>query len=324
MTKQHKQHSIIAIDDAAHNLGLLQVDFEEWIKADRPKIYKDYRGRDSLSSEYINKCINKPDYKDKLFRCLNSEYDRRMSDQIDKQNDYFKSERTKLLKDYKQYIKDLESLHTKYLNKVDVLESEAAVTAAYILFARVISLLNLTRDCIECDYWFAGTMLRDIDESLDVALYFIVSESTPTGQKSLKKWFRANEAPKHMICREVIAEWKTAINPEHGKENNRSLMNELYHKKSKWTHPTLNSIRDLIKYNINDGKIRVEGFDYHLCSYERRLYELAQFFRSSIWSSFQLFLICFRHSMPLDKEDIDFLLGYDKLFLKLDVINADW
>ena len=320
----NKKHTIIAIDDAAHNLCLLQVDFEEWIKTDRPKIYKDYRGRDSLSSEYISECINKPDYKDKLFRSLKSEYDRRESDQVDKQIDYFKSERAKLLKDYKQYIKDLESLHTKYLDKIDVFESETAVTAAYILFAKVISLLNLTRDCIERDYWFAGTMLRDIDETLDVALYFIISESTALGQKNLKKWFRANEAPKHKICREAIAEWETAINPEHDKENNKSLMNELYHKKSKWTHPTLSSILDIIKYNISNGKIKVEGFDYHVCSYERRLYELTQFFRSSIWSSFQIFLICFRHSIPMEKEDIELWLGYNKLFLKLDVINADW
>lgn len=322
--KTNKQHAIIAIKDAAHNLGLLQVDFEEWIKADRPKIYKDYMGRDSLSLEYISECIKKPDYKHKLFRCFKSDYNRRVSDRVDKQNEYFKSERTKLLKDYNQYIKDLESLHTKYLNKIDIFGSEIAITAAYILFARVISLLNLMRDCIERDYCSADAILRDIDETLDVALYFIISESTTVGQKNLKKWFRANEAPKHMICREVIAEWKAAINPEYDKENNKSLMNELYHKKSKWVHPTLNSIRDIIRYNISNDKIRVEGFDYHVCSYERRLYELAQFFRASIWSSFQIFFLCFRLSMPMDKEDIELLLNYDKLFQKLDAINTDW
>lgn len=325
--KKNKQHSkinnVIAVKDAAHNLGILQIDIEEWIMTDRPKIYKNYRGRDSLSVEYVTECINRPDYKDKLLISLNSEYSRRISDKLDKQNDLFGSKRAELLTDYKKYIKDLESLHTKYLNKVNVFESETAVTAAYMLFARAIALLNLIRYCIERDYWFAGNILRDIDETLDVALYFIISEATPSGKKNLKKWFRANKAPKHMICREVIAEWQTSINPEHDKEDNKSLMNELYQKKSKWIHPTLNSIRDIINYEIDNDKVKVNGFDYGVCTYERRLYELAQFFRSSIWSTFQLFMLCFRHSLPLEREDIELLLGYDKLFQKLDAINEN-
>ncbi len=325
MNKRHsKINNIITVENAAHNLGILQIDIEEWIKTDRPKIYKDYRGRDSLSAEYITECINKPDYKDKLFRSLASEYRRRISDKVERQNDLFKSKRAKLLKDYKKYIKDLESLHTKYLNKVNVFESETAVTAAYILFARAIALLNLMRYCINRDYWFAGNMLRDIDETLDVALYFIISEATPSGKKNLAKWFRSNETPKHMICRDVIAEWGAAINPEHDKENNKALMNELYHKKSKWIHPTLNSICDIINYEIDNDKVKVTSFDYDACTYDRRLYELTQFFRSSIWSTFQSFMLCFRYSLPLEKEDIELLLGYDKLFQKLDAINADW
>lgn len=323
MSKKQSNKSIIAVEDAAHNLGILQVDIEEWIESDRPKIYKDYRGRDSLSSKYVNDCTIKPDYKDKLNKCLTSEYNRRVSDNANKQNDLFKTKRTELLKDYKKYIKDIESVHTKYLSKVNVFDSETSVTAAYILFARAIALLNIIRDCIERDYWFAGNMLRDIDETLDVALYFIVSEKTSSGKKNLEKWFRSNIAPKHMDCRDVISQWQTKINPEHDKENNESLMNELYHKKSKWIHPTLNSIRDIVIYEVDDQKVKVTGFDYGVCTYERRLHELTHFFRHSIWTTFQLFMLCFRHSMPLEKEDIELLLGYDKLFQKLDAVHAD-
>lgn len=323
MSKKQSKKSIFAVEDVAHNLGILQIDLEEWIEADRPKIYKDYRGRDSLSSKYVNGCASKPEYKDKLNKCLISEYNRRVSDKDNKQNDLFKTKRNELLEDYKKYINDLEALHTKYLSKANVFDSETAVAAAYLLFARAIALLNLVRDCIDHDYWFAGNMLRDIDETLDVALYFIVSEETPSGKRNLEKWFRSNIAPKHMICRDVISQWKTRINPEYDKENNESLMMELYHKKSKWIHPTFSSIRDIVIYEVDDNKVKVTGFDYGACTYERRLHELTHFFRHSIWTAFQFFMLCFRHSMPLEKKDIDSLLGYDKLFQEKDVIHAD-
>jgi len=171
-------------------------------------------------------------------------------------------------------------------------------------------------------YWFSGSFLREIDETLDVAYYFIISENKDAGQKNLTNWFRYNKAPKHHTCREAISKWKSSINSDHNEAYNRSLMNELYDKKSKWIHPTLNPIREIMIFEEFDGKIITKGYDYKSCGYERKLNELAHFFRSSIWTTYQFFFLCFHDRMPLEDEDKILILRYNKLFQQLDLI--DW
>jgi 5-bromo-4-chloroindolyl phosphate hydrolysis protein len=156
---------------------------------------------------------------------------------------------------------------------------------------------------------------------MDVAHYFIIVENTPIGQTHLKRWFRVDRVPEHYVCREAISEWEASINPDHNKADYRYVKDELYHKKSKWIHPTLNSIREMFIFNELNGKLSVNGFNYSTCKYERKLVEYAHFFKSSIWSAYQVFMFCFRNSMPLEQRDIEFILEYDKLFQQLDTIE---
>lgn len=319
--KPKKKSKYIPIKDAAHIIGVLESDLNSWISEDGPKLLKDYMGRLCIPEEYVTSCINKPNYKNSLLNMLSAEKKQRYIDEVTCESQNLKMQRLSLVDDYYKYIKDLENLHSKYLNKFDIINSETALTAAYILFFKVISLLYLMCDSIKSGRWFSGSFLREIDETLDVAHYFVIMENTDSGKKHLKNWFRANETPKHQICRDAISKWEVSIDPNYSEDVYSSLKNELYHKKSKWIHPTINLIRELFIFNESDDKLSVGGFDYSICKYERKLFELTRFFESSIWSAYQGFLFCFHDKLQLEEKDIELILNYNRLFERLDAIE---
>lgn len=319
--KKSKKNPPIPIKDAAHTIGVLESGIKKWINKDNPQLSKDYMGRVCVSEDYVNCCIEKPDYKNAVLELLRAEKTQRFNDETSSESENLKNQRLSLVDDYYKYIKDLENLHSRYLGKVDILNSENALSAAYILFFKVISLLYMTCGCIKVGHWFSGSFLREIDETMDVAHYFIIVEKTPMGKTHLKNWFRANRTPEHSVCRKAISGWETLINPAYSEADCRDVKNELYHKKSKWIHPTLNSIRELIILDESNGKLTVNGFDYAICRYERKLFEYAHFFRSSIWSAYQTFMFCFHDKMPLEQPDKEVIRKYNDLFQRLDAIE---
>jgi hypothetical protein len=90
-------------------------------------------------------------------------------------------------------------------------------------------------------------------------------------------------------------------------------MNELYQLKSKWTHPTYSSIREVTQFDTNSG-IEIVNIEYGGITFERKLIDLTHFFRSSIWSSFQVFQLCFFTNLPLTDNENNVIKEYCKLF----------
>lgn len=302
----------IAVEDLIGRLGLLEIDVHSWLNRDRPKIRKDHRGRLSVPIEYLERYSTCDEYVDAFRRAVVAERKSREADTSERAL-RLKNERAKLLDSYDICIRDLEMLHQKYLDSVNRVGYESSVMASYLLFSRVISTLKMTCLCLRNNYWTSGSLLREIDECLNVAEFFVLTKNTLKGEKALRQWFRENHAPKHEDCRKEIAIRMASFDTENSEEQHRELLNELYQKKSKFTHPTYATIREVTKYNV-EGATLVEEIDNGPCGYERKLHELTHFFRSSIWSSFQTFITCFAQELPLLEEDIDFLLSYDKKF----------
>jgi len=304
----------IPIEDAAYTLGVLESDINNWIDKNKLVLAKDSIGRLCVPEDFVISCTLNPDFKEVVRKTIHTKAKLRINDKTSNQNEKFREQRLSLLNEYNKYIKDLQELHLKYIKKIDILNDENGLVAAYILFFKAISLLWTASDCIKAGQWFSGSFLREIDETLDLAHYFIIAENTTAGEKHLRDWFKLNKAPKNQICREAISKWEYSTNPDHSEADYKILHNELYYKKSKWIHPTLNIIREVIVFEESNGEIIAKGFDYRICGYERTLFEYTQFFKSSIWSTYQDFMLCFRDKMPLEKADIEFILGYDKLF----------
>lgn len=219
------------------------------------------------------------------------------------------------MKQYRKDIKVLERIHKKYINNVDILNDDTALVAAYILFAKVINLLNMVCLCLEKFYFHSCSLLRIIDETIDVAEYFIISEGTEKGDSHLKRWFREDVSPKHSICREELSKYMSSI-IQNRPEANKDLMNTLYQQKSKMIHPTRNIILEVLTYSKKERILLPNTFDYKSCSYTRKIYKLAVFFKSSIQTAFQGFFMCFHEKMPLENGDKDILMSFNDKYEK--------
>jgi len=237
------------------------------------------------------------------------------SDKINKKDEILIQKTKELLRQYRKDIKVLERIHNKYKNNVDILNDNTALVAAYILFAKVINLLNMVCLCLENFYFHSCSLLRIIDETIDVAEYFIISEGTEEGGLALKIWFREDFSPSNSTCREELSKGMGSI-IQNKPEANKELMNTLYQLKSKMIHPTRSIILEGLIYSRKDGISLPNSFDYKRCSYARRLYKLVVFFKSSIWTAFQGFFICFHEKMPLEKEDKDILISINDKYEK--------
>jgi hypothetical protein len=219
---------------------------------------------------------------------------------------------------YTTFIDDLIQLHQRYKDTAEFHGKESSVLASYLLFSKAISILSCLCDNLSQGYWYVGSMLREIDETLDVALYFIITTENNSVNLELRKWYRLGFSPPHRKCREVISKWQSQLDPSIEQENHKMLMSSLYGIKSKFIHPTFQSIRDSSVLSISNGEFFIERLCYGKSSRQKRLWELTHFTKSSIWTSFQQFLFLFIDSMPLPQNDIDFLLNYDRKFRELD------
>ena len=310
-----KEGKLIPFSIATQTLMLNQNTFYGLIKDRKIKIYKNNNLDDCiLESDLKVLCYNEK------VRNISKTYllDSLLSLESDKKNknDEILIQKTKeLLEQYKRDIEVLEKIHNKYKNKVNILNDETALAAAYILFAKVINLLNMVCLCLENFYLNAGSLLRIIDETIDVAEYFIISEGTEKGDLKLKKWFREDISPEDFICREERSKYQSSI-IKNKPEANKDIMDTLYHLKSKMIHPTRNVILEGLIYSEKEGISLPNSFDYKRCSYARRIYELAVFFKSSIWTAFQGFYFCFYKKMPLGKDDKDILMSFDNKYNK--------
>ena len=310
-----KEEKLITFSIAIQTLMLNQNTFYSLIKDKKIKIYK---------NNNLDNCILDSDLK---ILCYNEEVrnisktyllDSLLSlesDKINKKDEILIQKIKELLEQYRKDIEVLEKIHNKYKNNVNILNDETALVAAYILFAKVINLLNMGCVCLENFYLNAGSLLRIIDETIDVAKYFIISEDTKKGDLHLKKWFREDVSPSNSICREELSKDMGSIIQNKPKAN-EELMKTLYHLKSTMIHPTRNVILESLIYSEKEGISLPNSFEYKRCSYTRRLYKLVGYFESSIWTAFQGFYFCFHKKMPLKESDKDVLISFNDKYEK--------
>jgi hypothetical protein len=286
-----------------------------WIVDNPVPLMNDHRGRPSVPADMIEKLSTHHQYEAELRKALSQQTREAEFRSSTTEVITIKKQRTETVEIYEKYIKDLAEIHRKYINEINSHPFESAPVAAYLLFSRAISLLEQGCFCIKSGYWYTGTILREIDEVVDLAHYFIATEGTEEGKRPLHTWFRQNMAPKHSTCRKALAKWNARLNPEIAEEEHEALLNELYQKKSKWVHPTFLAIREVTGFRVNE-RVFIDSIDYGVCSREYKLLELVDLFRSSIWTCFQTFSLCFKQRMPLTTEDANLLLAYDKIFLQ--------
>ena len=296
----------VALEDLAHDLGLLESDTRGFVNELGIPIVNDYRGRPAVSSDSAEKIAEHPRFLAAAQRAIASDQKAWLSTDVEKE----RQTRLALLSKYEQYIDDLEKIHRRYRNQANLSGAESSGMAAYLLLGRVICMLRTTCLCLRHGYWYCGGQIREIDEALDLARYLCATKSSSAGEATRRNWFRLNRSPKHSEIRRGLAEWGARLQGA-GADTRLDLSKEVYRKKSKLTHPTYLVIREVTDYD-SDGLIA--GFTYDRCSREDKLTEFTDFFRSSVWSAFQVTGICFILEFNVEDEDRQAFLDYDSMF----------
>lgn len=304
----------VPIGDAATSLGVLESQMKKWIREDKPKILKNHRGVLSVQQSYITTCSSKSDYYKALLNSIQIENKHKVYVFTGEEKDQLHKSRQAMLKVYRQWTDRIEEIHKEYKKVFNELSNETWEFASYILLSRAIALLKGAIELLSKGYWYAGSIIREVDETLDVAQYFKI-RAQRGDHTDLKKWFRTSVAPGHSKCRKAIAEHYASIVHEENAQKHEYLLNELYQKKSKWTHPNFGLIRESGSFEVFDGKLQIKELCYGECQHEFKVIELVEYFKSSIWTMYQQFMIIFIDF--LSAEHREELLEFNKLQQKI-------
>jgi len=313
--KKPKTEKLIRIDNASYILRISPTKFSSWQDEGRFKIKLNKNGKHCITENDLKKLAYSPDKPQASRENFIGYAQSRLKDES-KGNDFFSQDEIKKnVKKYRNYIKKIEKIHSNYENRIDFTRDESALAAAYALHAKVLNLLNMACLTLEHHYWYASLLLRPIDETIDLAEYFIIKKDTSIGKKHIETWFRENKSPSHSTCRKGISEFMGTLLGEEKVEIHLETLSDLYDAKSKSVHPTFNEIMMvLFKPKLKNMEIDSIDFDYGPSTNLRELYQLSLFFQSSIWSTVQGFLFCFEKNMPLLEKDKEILSSLNKIF----------
>ena len=312
----NKKPKFISIQDLIYSLGLLEEDVLKWIKRDNPEITKDHRGQTSVPLEFLERYSKSEEY-DIAFKKAVATNRKILTGDSSETNNNLKAQRLKLLDKYEYYIRELENIHHKYIHIANSEGHESKMMAAYLLFGRVIDTLKLCCLAQKNDYWYWLSLLREINEHLGVAEYFAIHGDTPEGKDNLFTWYRHNEVLGNSLVRTIHSKHMSAINDTFSESENQGLLNELYQKKSKFTHPTYLIIREITPYStLQNGQLIIEHQES--CRYQRKHFECTVEFKQHILTSFLSFRQCF-HNSSLEEEDLKTLYDISQKLSKEEI-----
>lgn len=313
---QRKKQSFVTLDKTVHAMRISPGTMEGWIRDRKIQPIRTKNGP-AIPEIIFKKIAHSPDTLNAVFQAAFNEALRRQKDDTNGSSHQFNIEISNVVEEYLKYVHILENIHRKYHDRFNIITDQSPTTAAYIVLSRAISLLHMACLCLENHYWEVLVLLRPIDEALQLAEYFLVSANTPNGKKKLGEWFRENKSPSNSDCRTALDHYARSQFPTLNDDILGNAMNEVYQAKSKPVHNALNNIIEVYNTRV-DGKTLIGvGFDYGPCSYLRKIFELLDFFRSSIWSTVQSFLFWFRlGDTQIDQNDLNTLIAMDQEFLK--------
>jgi len=219
----------------------------------------------------------------------------------------------------RQIIGYLEEIHAYYEKRLDVINGKSALDAAFIITARLISILYSAINLIETgEIIGASVLFRSIYEGVNLVKYFIFSSGSREGQKDLNKWF-SGEWIRNATCEKFLVEYfkKTGFDKDGKLQEFQKKAYDLY---SKLTHINYNAIMESYNAFASDGpggkKVHRIGFDYKSTRLLRKSVDFLGAFEGLLQSVIIMFLLCFQKSLPMESPHVEKLMEYNRYYQK--------
>jgi hypothetical protein len=214
-------------------------------------------------------------------------------------NDRFTKNLKPLLDRAEQTIQLLERIHAQHEPSIDVLQDRRGSVAAFIILARVVSLLYsalaLLRSSVPSE---ALLLLRTIWEGGLLVRYFAISEKRNENAGAIRHWFEKDESPAPKVVRGYISE-HLGIPLESLRESYRTF--------SKPVHLTYQAVMDSYRVVSMDGMLGTRmkrlGFDYHKSRVMRDVVSLYFAFEQILLNALMHFRAPFAILSPLSEPD---------------------
>ena len=297
---------------ALHLLQISEDDFRELMTAHKISIVSTEFGP-GIAYTDLMRLAYLPQIPDLARKALLADAGRKEHDAAPHEQQAFERAIEQMLKQYSEDLDTIIAIHAKYDAQIRPLFSKTPEAAAYSLLARAMSLMHMVLTAFHHRHFEAIVLLRLIDEAANLAEYFLIERDTPQGKKDLHAWYCENYSPSQSVCRASIDKWFAQMPISAGLPSMGALLNDLYDAKSKPVHNAHHSIMEGYKSAREKGQLVGLGFEYGDCSNLRKLHELVEFAKSSIWTLVQSISICFMalHRI-LDKSDIDVLTAMNQ------------
>lgn len=295
MAKKEKMNKsqplLISLSKCAYILNMSESTLDNWLKEKNILIVVDNLGRNCITYDNFKSLANDENKYEKSKPDIIKYLADRASWDIGK----MKNDVNKMLIKYKEYVKMLTEYHLEIFDSHYNLNDESSVSAALLLFIKVINMCHLFLDNIE-KYNSSLLLIRTIDEANTLSQYFVILKESDQCKRDLISWFRYEKSPSPAECREKVSIALSAIAPQSGisAELLEKLSDEVYEIKSKAIHHSYRDCSELLELELKDNDVTIKEATYDSISIYRQ-FEVLEYFESIINNVLQGFLICFNN-----------------------------
>ena len=297
----------LSVDDVARLLRVTPADVQEWV----------LKGRLSgVKGSWLNAMIPVSEYQ-KFGSSLPPELRRKMGEYLwrtlvatrpaiqEEINERFRANISVVLNRIEKSVRILEKSHSEHEPGVDIISARDGWTAAFIVHARVISLLfgaiGLLRSSIPAE---TAVLFRPLWEAMLLADYFVLSGRDNENAGAISQWFEGKAPPKAGRVRSYIVKKMPALPI--------ATLNTLAALYSEHIHHTYESV--MASYRgfgisgfLGTHTLRL-GFDYRESTDMRDIVDFVAALEQLLMAGLQHFLFCFGQvSSILNREEQEVL-----------------
>ena len=130
--KMAKDKKLIPFDEAIHTLRVSPLQFHIWQNEGWFEVRTNKNGKDCITLTDLEKLVYSDDVHKVALDTLKADIAEREQEELIDRNKFL-LQNSKAIEKYKRYIKILEDIHASYHNQLDIIHTESALVAAYVL-----------------------------------------------------------------------------------------------------------------------------------------------------------------------------------------------